>query len=799
MYIINRIRLFVLFLLALLTLLTPLQAQEFDSLKESEGVWEEGFGDEGDETFGHEEGVFEAKPSTFGTQMILFIFEPDFGRENRMFTLGSGEEFERKIQLEEGKHLYELSLPIMEDNAHLSAQLGDRQTILSLPHRPEEGPIYIGMRQPRLFPHGIDVWTQDDILHKGEPIRLEVEGEVPIGMIDQVALHIPFHGWPETSTRIAGELAPADDWKLSEFRLYGSVTRETIVFLQMGDRYFPILTDGHRRHNIRLRFEEKNSWFVLQEVEDSNAGQLFLNERYENMGMSQRQYQDWVRTFDTPASAKTLLLQLQQEMADTGIGREEVEKRLDELIEDMVHPKRDVFRNQDAKQRHIWEMRERILEYSRIEQELDGGMGELLHALHELDHTSWKHAFARSYEKKIENDQHKLWHRRDAFHGFVIPGFFLSFFLFVIGIIAVFRRPKSFLSRHFLKIELITQGFLALLLADGLLFNHWHAGVMTASTVYAWLLFITAIVSFYLNVYLFAPQLSGKGKLGRYFIHLALLVAGIVASYAIHGFNPLGDYAFVSFGGDWTILDKATVGRTYRMDDFVAFQVMVLLFSTIYGFGRNLLIRRLPQLTQKSNALNAELGALKHQISPHFFFNSLNTVYSYSLIEDSPKTSEAITKLSDMMRFVIYDGAQEKISLQKELTYLEDYIELQQLRLDPEKHQFNFRVDGEPKGLQIAPLILITLIENAFKHGISMSQPSFIYISLLIQEGGLILSVENSNHAAKVIAGEGETREGGVGMVNTRQRLDLLYPNRYDWYVEEKGDSYFTQLSIDLS
>ena len=153
------------------------------------------------------------------------------------------------------------------------------------------------------------------------------------------------------------------------------------------------------------------------------------------------------------------------------------------------------------------------------------------------------------------------------------------------------------------------------------------------------------------------------------------------------------------------------------------------------------------------------------------------------------------------MRFAIYHGDKKQIPLETELEYLSDYIDMQRLRINPIKHDLQYRVDGEAGDLQIAPLMLITLIENAFKHGISMSQESYIHIDLFILDKGLILTVENSVHPKDLVAvgGNAVIKESGVGLVNTRERLNLLYAGKHEWRIEEDEDRYFTQLSLDLA
>lgn len=215
-----------------------------------------------------------------------------------------------------------------------------------------------------------------------------------------------------------------------------------------------------------------------------------------------------------------------------------------------------------------------------------------------------------------------------------------------------------------------------------------------------------------------------------------------------------------------------------------------LLVSTFLAINRLFIRQQVDQLRQQSSQLSANLRQLQAQISPHFFFNTLNSVYGFALEEDSPRTVEALEKLSSLMRFAIYEGKEAFLPLEKEIAYLSDYVDLQRLRLDPERHEVRFDVHGEAPGARVAPLLLITLIENAFKHGLSMRHRSFIHIHLDLAPHALTLHVANSLHPQPV------SPTGGLGLANVQQRLDLLYPGRYHWQQGRYEDRYETTLAI---
>ena len=191
----------------------------------------------------------------------------------------------------------------------------------------------------------------------------------------------------------------------------------------------------------------------------------------------------------------------------------------------------------------------------------------------------------------------------------------------------------------------------------------------------------------------------------------------------------------------------------------------------------------------------SELSFLKSQINPHFLFNSLNSIYGIALAEKSPKTADGVQKLSEMMRFMLKENTQEKISLNKEIEYIHNYIDLQSLRLDTNKHvQLNVSIE-QPCDGNISPMLLIPMIENAFKHGVSIDKPSFIDISLKCNEHYVSLNVKNSNHHKEKTAAE----ESGIGLENVRKRLELLYPEKHLFQVYENEETYEAFIKIELA
>ncbi|HYK76776.1 MAG TPA: histidine kinase [Daejeonella sp.] len=193
----------------------------------------------------------------------------------------------------------------------------------------------------------------------------------------------------------------------------------------------------------------------------------------------------------------------------------------------------------------------------------------------------------------------------------------------------------------------------------------------------------------------------------------------------------------------------------------------------------------------------ADLNFLRSQINPHFLFNVLNTLYGTALQEKAERTSEGIQKLGDMMRFMLRENMQEKISLTREVDYLNNYIALQKLRTQSSQDiLIHTEIEDHLGSLQIAPMLLIPFVENAFKHGISLKEPSSIRISLFSKEKTLYFDVSNTIHLKA--GSDPEKDNNGIGLNNVRQRLMLLYPGKHDLSIRENGKEFFIHLTIQL-
>ncbi len=229
-------------------------------------------------------------------------------------------------------------------------------------------------------------------------------------------------------------------------------------------------------------------------------------------------------------------------------------------------------------------------------------------------------------------------------------------------------------------------------------------------------------------------------------------------------------------------------------DPFTFLGGFVMLFIILLSTLVNMTYRALRQQHKsgeiENERLNTELALLKNQISPHFFFNTLNNLYALAL-EESKETPKVILKLSEMMRYTIYDCNGTHVPLSSEVTYLENYMSLQQIR----HHQqaditFDRRISNED--IQVCPLVFIVFLENAFKHGVDGTESkAFVKMSLEAIPEQIHFKISNS-------IGTTQQDSGGLGLENVKKRLDLVYGENYDLSTTIEGETFCVDLNIDL-
>ena len=297
------------------------------------------------------------------------------------------------------------------------------------------------------------------------------------------------------------------------------------------------------------------------------------------------------------------------------------------------------------------------------------------------------------------------------------------------------------------------------------------------------------MVVFYLNYFYLAPKYFVAGK-HRYdlLINVALIIV-------------LG--SFLHYWMDWANdLYMPYLNRNYN--DVLGTITYILRDSlnlAVFAAGATALAlaRRWVTADQKLKATEAaraqaELTNLRNQINPHFLLNTLNNIYALTAF-DATKAQTAIQELSKMLRHILYDYQQPTVPLKDEVAFLENYVNLMRIRLSTAVDiRFNTKMSVS-NSIQIAPMLFISLIENAFKHGISPTEPSFIHIDITADDHTLVCDISNSNYPKTA-----QDRSGhGIGLQQVQRRLELAYPNRYIWEKGESDDKKVYQSKITIT
>ncbi len=287
---------------------------------------------------------------------------------------------------------------------------------------------------------------------------------------------------------------------------------------------------------------------------------------------------------------------------------------------------------------------------------------------------------------------------------------------------------------------------------------------------------------FYLNFLLLIPVFFNKKRYSFYIISLAIAIVG---------------YGLIKYSIG-LVFRKEVLEREYgHVIGFwpyfwstVLVSLVFIFFSIALKFAVDWFRNERIQRDLENQRLSAELSFLKSQINPHFLFNSLNSIYSLAY-QRSETTPEAILKLSEIMRYMLYECNDNKVALSKELQYLQNYIDLQKIRFG-NKSYIDFKVDGKIEHQQIVPLLLIAFIENAFKHGIANDPLSPISLLIDMDADHLHFYIRNKKH--------NNNRDiiGGIGLNNVKRRLDLLYPGKYNLDITEDEQTYTCELSLVL-
>lgn len=304
----------------------------------------------------------------------------------------------------------------------------------------------------------------------------------------------------------------------------------------------------------------------------------------------------------------------------------------------------------------------------------------------------------------------------------------------------------------------------------------YFLSVSETSTALAYTLFEVAIYAciFYVNLHLLIPKFLEKKGRGIYILSLFLF---LILFYAVYYYLALSPDTYSDFDQD--ILS------------FMLNYTLFILISFLYWYMILFQQERQHSLSLSNEKLQAELLLLKSQISPHFLFNSLNNIYSLSVIKDD-NAPVMIEKLSDLLRYIIYEGERELVPLEREVELLKNYTNLQLLKKLKGGKNMKVTTNGVNGTQHITPLLLVNIVENCFKHGdIAYNEHAVLKIDLEIKDNQLHFNTENSFNPSN--------KKDGIGLKNVQQQLAHYYPDKHKFNIEKTADIFKVSLQADLS
>ncbi|HMH34604.1 MAG TPA: histidine kinase [Puia sp.] len=296
------------------------------------------------------------------------------------------------------------------------------------------------------------------------------------------------------------------------------------------------------------------------------------------------------------------------------------------------------------------------------------------------------------------------------------------------------------------------------------------------------------ILFVYINLYVLMPHFYYKRRYVQYVLTLIvlLLADGIVARYFTW-----------AVWLNWDKLHNPDIYLSENKNFFIPVRILRNSVQTYPVIAVTMLIKLMDNSFKQEKQLreiekekfSAELRLLKAQINPHFFFNTLNSLYALTL-KGSAQASKVVLRLSDLMHYMLYEASSNKVLLKDEIKYLENYISIEQLRF-AERLDLSFQYSGDIEGKHIAPLLMLPFVENAFKHGVE-NDKGWVTINLNVIGSRLFLKVENSCTAVS------KQKSSGMGLKNVKRRLELMYPGNYQLTINETAGAFEAELEMDI-
>ncbi|MEL7001199.1 MAG: histidine kinase [Bacteroidota bacterium] len=325
--------------------------------------------------------------------------------------------------------------------------------------------------------------------------------------------------------------------------------------------------------------------------------------------------------------------------------------------------------------------------------------------------------------------------------------------------------------------------------AYGLLSFNWFSNFTTfdRALVFAIRSVVIHSIIFYINIKVLLPRFVDKN---RYWLYILSVLVLIIAAHFLSEFTRDLMNQITEFtpsrpkrmgGRKWLVGPKFFIRS--------ASTIAVLFISTTYWMTQQARKRRQKDTLLQNRNLSSELKFLKSQINPHFLFNALNNIYSLSYTQ-SNQTPDMIMKLSDMMRYVLYESNEKKVSLAKEISYMANFIDFQKLKIEGEPN-ITFETKDVDSSLMVEPMLFIPFIENSFKHSdVEDTDKGSVSIKLTSENNAIHFTVDNT-----ISASESEKdKTPGIGLENVMKRLNLLYPDRHELKID--GDEQTFSISL---
>lgn len=288
----------------------------------------------------------------------------------------------------------------------------------------------------------------------------------------------------------------------------------------------------------------------------------------------------------------------------------------------------------------------------------------------------------------------------------------------------------------------------------------------------------------YFNNYYLVPNLLQFRKYFQYFVSVFLTISFVCLIHIV----------FLLWADTIENTEKFSLWSfEFFINDAISISYTLAITMALHFFKQWFEKERLTTRLEKLN-IETELKFLKSQINPHFLFNSLNSIYALTLSKND-KAPEVILKLSEILRYILYEGGEKTVELKKEVEYIKNYLELEKIRFG-NRLKVIIDLDGDFSGKEISPMILLPFVENSFKHGVNSTiGEAFVNIKISIEKNTLYFEIENNKQTTHTSEPKPNS---GIGINNVKKRLSLIYPEKYDIHIEDKGEIYNVKLILHL-